>query len=129
VGIGIVLSALAGLALPFLGQSQAGAAAGLFLFYIAFEFTLVSSIPLMTEILPEARATLMAANSAGVSLGRSAGALLAPPLYAFGSSGSGPGGLGGILFCGLAAAFINLLALAALRFLKKGLSEAAEGAE
>jgi predicted MFS family arabinose efflux permease len=129
VGIGIVLSTLAGLALPFFGQSQAGATAGLFLFYIAFEFTLVSSLPLMTEILPGARATLMAANSAGHSLGRSAGALLASPLYDLGASGSGPGGLGGILFCSLAAAFINLLALAALHFLQKGLSGAAEGAK
>ncbi len=121
VGIGIVLNTLAGLALPLLGRSESGAAAGLFLFYLTFEFTLVSSIPLMTELLPAARATLMAANVAGLSLGRSAGALLAPALYALGSQGAAPGGLSGILFCSLAAAVLNLGALGALRWLQKAM--------
>jgi len=121
VGIGIALNSLAVLALPLLGRSEGGAAVGLFLFYLTFEFTLVSSIPLMSELLPAARATLMAANVAGLSLGRSVGALLAPALYALGSRGAAPGGLGGILFCCLAAAALNLGALAALRRLKKAM--------
>jgi predicted MFS family arabinose efflux permease len=70
VGIGIMLNCLAVIALPILGGSLPGAIIGLFLFFITFEFTLVSTIPLMTELLPSARATLMATNVAGQSLGR-----------------------------------------------------------
>lgn len=84
VRAGLAVTSLAALALPLLGQSLIGALAGLFLFYLGFEFTLVSYIPLMTEVLPEARATLMAANLAAFSLGRALGALVGPGLYAAG---------------------------------------------
>jgi predicted MFS family arabinose efflux permease len=106
VGAGIALNSLAALALPFLGREFLGALVGLFLFYITFEFTLVSAIPLMSEILPPARATLMSLNLAGHTLGRALGSLLASSIYAF-----------GILSSGLAAAGFNLLALAALGLL------------
>jgi len=79
--LGLAVNSLAALSLPMLGGSEAGALAGLFFFYISFEFTLVSSIPLMTELLPAARATVMALNVAGLSLGRGLGALLAPFFY------------------------------------------------
>jgi len=81
VALGLLVNCAAALALPILGRSAAGALIGLFLFYISFEFQLVSSIPLMTEVLPQARATLMAFNIAGISLGRAIGAFLAPVLY------------------------------------------------
>ncbi|MBU4225681.1 MAG: hypothetical protein KKC71_07660 [Chloroflexi bacterium] len=44
----------------------------------------MSCIPLMTEVLPEARATLMSFNVAALSLGCAFGAPLAPWLYGFG---------------------------------------------
>jgi predicted MFS family arabinose efflux permease len=53
----------------------------LFIFYITFEFTVVSLIPLMTEILPAARATLLAFNVAAFTLGRAVGAPLSVLLY------------------------------------------------
>jgi predicted MFS family arabinose efflux permease len=81
-----------------------GAVIGLFLFYLSFEFTVVSIIPLMTEILPSSRATLMAFNVASFSLGRALGAFVAPGLYAQ-----------GILVSALASMLLNLLALIALR--------------
>ena len=81
VAIGLIFNCAAALALPILGQNALGALIGLFLFYISFEFMLVSEIPLMTEVLPRARATLMAFNIAGLSLGRAVGAFLAPVLY------------------------------------------------
>lgn len=81
VALGLAVNSLAALALPFIGRTEVGALIGLFLFYISFEFTLVSSIPLMTEILPAARATMMAFNIAAISLGRALGAFLAPRLY------------------------------------------------
>jgi predicted MFS family arabinose efflux permease len=104
VSVGLILNSLAALSLPLLGGSLPGAVVALFLFYITFEFSLVSSIPLMTEILPASRATLMSFNVAVLSLGRAVGALLAPPLYA-----------GGIIATGLAVVLLNLVALIALR--------------
>jgi predicted MFS family arabinose efflux permease len=60
VSIGLAVNSLAVLALPWLGRSLTGALVGLFFFYLSFEFTVVSAIPMMTEIMPNSRATLMA---------------------------------------------------------------------
>lgn len=116
VALGLGMNSLAALALPFLGSSLPGALAGLFLFYITFEYALVSSIPLMTEVLPAARATLMATNAAGLSLGRAIGALLASPLYLSGKAWTE---VPDILPGALAALIFNFLALLALRRLEK----------
>jgi predicted MFS family arabinose efflux permease len=103
VRIGVVFTSLAALALPWLGQSLGGALFGLFLFYLGFEFTLVSYIPVMTEVMPQARATLLAANLAAFSLGRALGALGGAWLYTFGFGANA-----------LAALGLNALALYAL---------------
>jgi predicted MFS family arabinose efflux permease len=84
MGLAIVANALACLAIPFLGVSTPGALVSLFLFYITFEIIIVASIPLMTEILPSARATVMAANVAALSLGRAIGAPIGPRLFRHG---------------------------------------------
>lgn len=110
IALGIVLNIIAGLALPFLARSIPGAVLGLFLFYITFEFTIVSSIPLMTEILPSARATLLSVNFATVSLGRALGAFLAVPIYNFGITGNV-----------LVAMTFNLLALLTVYLLNRAL--------
>jgi predicted MFS family arabinose efflux permease len=86
VAAGVALNALASLALPVLGQGLLGALVGLFLLYLTFEFTLVSAIPMMSELVPEARATMMAGNVGAHSAGRAMGALLAPALFHFGLS-------------------------------------------
>jgi len=112
----LLLNCLAALALPLLGRSLPGALVGLFLFYISFEFTIVSAIPMMTEIMPAARATLLATSIAGHSLGRALGALLATPLY---SLGLASGELPGLLLSSLAAIFFNLIALVAVLLLRK----------
>ncbi len=108
IGLGLSANCLAALALLFLGRTEAGALLGLFFFYISFEFTLVSIIPLMTELLPSARATLMAFNVAALSFGRALGDLLAPRLYGL-----------GLWFVVLGAVGFNLLALAALRKIQR----------
>lgn len=110
VSIGLILNCLASLAFPLLGRTFTGAVVGLFFFYITFEFTLVSSIPMMTEILPNARATMMAFFVTVLSLGRAAGALIAPPLYAWGIGASAG-----------AAIFFNLLAVLILRVVRKSI--------
>ncbi len=103
VGIGLIANSLAAIALPVLGSSLPGALFGLFFFYITFEFTIVCSISMMSEVVPSARASLMATNTAAYSLGRVLGALLAPLLYGIGFWGN----------C-LAAVVFNLLAFLAL---------------
>lgn len=100
---GLLLNILAAFLLPWLGRSLVGAVLGLFLLYITFEFLFVSSIPLMTEILPKARATLMALNITSASIGRALGSLLGPALYAR-----------GFAFNIAALVLLNLLAFAAL---------------
>jgi predicted MFS family arabinose efflux permease len=79
--LGLSGNALAALLLPIVGRTQAGALVGLFLFYITFEYVMVSHIPLMTEVMPKARATLLSFNLMGHSLGRTIGALLATFVY------------------------------------------------
>lgn len=103
VALGLAANSLAALALPVLGGSLGGAYVALFLFYLTFEFALVSSLPLVSELLPEARATMLATYAALISLGRALGALLAPAVYALGIAASGS-----------ATAGMNLVALVAL---------------
>jgi predicted MFS family arabinose efflux permease len=107
ITIGILGNCLAAVAFPFLGQTLPGAVVGLFFFYLTFEFTLVSTIPMMTEIMPSARATMMAINISALSLGRALGAFVAPTLFTWGM-GTSAG----------AAVVFNLLALAALQWVR-----------
>ena len=104
VAVGLITNSGAALLLSVLGRTPAGALIGLFLFYISFEFTLVSLIPMMTEVLPEARATVMAFNVSALSLGRAIGAPLAPFLYRY-----------GFPVVAVGAVVFNLFALLALR--------------
>ena len=98
-----MVNCVAALLLPIIGHTEVGALAGLFLFYISFEFTIVSLIPLMSEIMPRARATTLSFTASAHYIGRALGALAAPLLYALGfSTVTG------------AAIVINLLGLAAV---------------
>lgn len=112
MSIGLALNLLAVLSLPVLGKGLNGALLGLFFFYLTFEFTLVSSIPLMTEVLPTVRATFMSTYIAGMAIGRGLGALLSLPLYELGGTSLT---LPPILVNVLVAAGLNILALIALR--------------
>jgi predicted MFS family arabinose efflux permease len=112
VGAGLALNMLAAMSLPLSGGSQAGALAALSLFYITFEFTIVSGIPMMTEVLPQARATLMATFIASMALGRALGDLLGPGLYAHGMLAN----------AGASVAF-NVLALLALMGMARGVRD------
>jgi predicted MFS family arabinose efflux permease len=102
---GLVGSVITSVILPLIGGTTLGAYLGLFLFYLAFEFTIVSLIPLMTEVLPEARGTVMALSIASANLGRGLGSLIAAPIF-----------LGGFWMNSLAAAIVNLLAILVLRY-------------
>ena len=107
-GLGIIANCFTALLLPLIGRSTGGALVGLFLFYITFEFTIVSLIPLMTEVMPSARATTMSFASAGNSMGRAIGAFLAPSLYSIGFTS-----------LTIAAIVFNVLGLAAVWYVSK----------
>ena len=111
LAIGIIGNCFATLALIIFGRWLAGALISLLLFYLTFEFTIVSGIPLMSEILPTARATMLASHMAVLAIGRSIGDLLAPVLF---TQSIVPG----ITANAIAAILFNLLALLALTRVK-----------
>lgn len=118
VALGLVVNSLAALVLPVLGRSETGALIGLFFFYISFEFTIVSTYPLMTEILPSARATIMALYVTGLALGRALGAFTGSRLYGLGFGAVAAG-----------AIVLNLLALLALWWMKRNKEPATRSEE
>ncbi|MBA3870504.1 MAG: MFS transporter [Anaerolineae bacterium] len=105
LAIGMSLYAVTCLLLPILGFRLEGALIGLFLFYLTFEFTIVSSIPLMTELVPGARATYIALAAATQSLGRMAGSLIGPVLF---KSGLGANAVAAAIFTVLAMLLLGL---------------------
>jgi len=87
VAAGMALTAIAYMILPFTSGRLELALAGLFLLFLSFEFTFVSGLPLMTELVPGARGTMLSVNVAAVNLGRMAGALTGATLWAVGGFG------------------------------------------
>jgi len=73
---GLILAIIAYLLLPLVGTSLPLAMVGMFLVFCAFEFTMVTSFSLSTELLPGARATMMAGFYAASGLGRMVGVLV-----------------------------------------------------
>jgi hypothetical protein len=94
--------------------SLVGAVFSLFLFYISFEFYIVSSIPLMTEVLPLARTTMMAGFFTSAAIGRALASAISPGLYALGFG-----------FIVAITVLLNLLAMATISRLRLESEEAA----
>ena len=90
--------------LPFASQSLLPALAGLFLHFLIFEFTIISSVALCTELQPGMRATVIAGFFAAAGLGRILGAMIGGPIWQ----------AGGILTTGLISAGITAMALVSL---------------
>jgi predicted MFS family arabinose efflux permease len=105
LALGLIANIAASLLLPLIGRTEIGALVGLFIFYITFEFILVSHIPMMSEMVPGARATVLSFNVTGHLLGRTLGAFLATFIY----QGAG------FLFVTLTAVVFNIFGLLALR--------------
>lgn len=116
IAIGLVLNSLAVLCLPVLGRSLPGAIVGLALIYLTFEFSMVSSIPMLTEVMPMVRATFMASFFASTAAGRALGALGAPGLYQLGQASWSFGGIW-LIVC--VVALVNLLALAGVVYIRR----------
>jgi len=107
IAIGIIISSLTVITLPLLGKTMAGAFVWLFLFYLSFEVVVISALPLMSEIMPTARATMMALFIAALSIGRALGDVAAPQFYK-----------GGILVNAAGSLVFNLLAIFLLSRIK-----------
>jgi predicted MFS family arabinose efflux permease len=90
--------------LPFLGLTLPLALTGLFFIFLTFEFAIVTSMSLFTELLPEYRATMMSGFFASAGMGRIAGALMGGHVWLG----------GGILATGLVSAAVSGLGLASL---------------
>ena len=90
--------------LPFAGQTLMPALAGLFVHFLIFEFTIISSVALCTELQPGMRATVIAGFFAAAGLGRILGAMSGGPVWL----------AGGIITTGLVSACVTTMALLAL---------------
>lgn len=98
---GLCLSALSYGLLPLFSPSLPLALCGLFILFITFEFTLVTSLSLCTEILPAYRATMMSVFFAAAGAGRVTGALIGGQIWMS----------GGIFATGMVSALISILSL------------------
>jgi MFS transporter, DHA1 family, inner membrane transport protein len=101
---GLLLLIGAYLALPLIGVSLSAAMVGMFLVFLCFEFVIVSSFSLSTELLPGARATMMGGFYATAGLGRMIGVLMGGVLWQW----------GGIVAVTTQAAVLTLLGLLSL---------------
>jgi predicted MFS family arabinose efflux permease len=100
IAAGLALCALSYFLWPLTAGALVPALISLFCLLFFFEFTFVATLPLITELVPEARATMVSLNGSVDSLGRSLGALLALPLWT----------LAGLWGNGLAAGAVTLVA-------------------
>ncbi|MFH1983490.1 MAG: MFS transporter [Pseudomonadota bacterium] len=116
--LGTVLTAAAFVLLPFAGASLPLALGALFILFLCFEFTIVSALTLGTELMPEARATMMAGFLAMAGIGRFVGALAGGVAWTY----------GGLRFTAVLSMVTTLLALASLAWgLRHWEREGAEG--
>ncbi|MBD3306475.1 MFS transporter [candidate division KSB3 bacterium] len=79
--LGMIVASGSYLLLPLAGQRLTFALAGLFLVFVSFECTVVTALSFFTEVLPEARATMMSGYIASAGAGRICGALLGGKLW------------------------------------------------
>ncbi|MBX7212426.1 MAG: MFS transporter [Thermoflexales bacterium] len=78
---GLVLMAVGVIAFLLVEGTLAAAIAALFLVFLGFEYAIVSSLPIMTEIMPTARTAVAGSFNAANSVGRTLAAFFALPLY------------------------------------------------
>lgn len=85
-----VINAFMYLLIPYTGASLNVALIALVVLFITFELTVVGGIPLLTELVPGARAVVMAMTLGAGALGRGLGSIIGPWLWqARGLAGNG----------------------------------------
>lgn len=98
--LGVSGNILACFVLPLTGVNLNLALVGLFFFYLTFELSVVASIPLATELSPDARAMYLTVLVTAVTLGRALLTPVAPALF-----------VSGLLANCLVAAGLNFVAI------------------
>jgi predicted MFS family arabinose efflux permease len=104
---GLLVNCLALIVFPLLSQTHTTALVWLFLVYFSFEWAMVSSLALTSEIMPQMRATLLSAYIASHAISRMLADFIAPWIY-----------LNGFLYNALSCLILNLIALYLLRKVK-----------
>jgi len=104
VSFGLTMTILCYGLIPLCKQNLLMALGGVFTLFLAFEFAIVTSMSLCTEILPRYRATMMSAFFAAAGAGRVIGALLGGYFWM----------VGGIWLTGIVSSGITLLAFLSL---------------
>ena len=78
---GVVLSIVSYAVLPLAGASLVWALGALFAVFLTVEFSIVTALSICTEVLPEARGTMMSGYIAAAGVGRFVGALIGGPVW------------------------------------------------
>lgn len=102
-----ILSSMGYFVLPFLDFHLIAAMIGLFFVFIFFETAIVASLPLFTEVMPNARAVMMSSNMGAHSIGRLSGGLVGGVSYEVAKS---------FHIVGILALLVGMLATAAMYF-------------
>jgi predicted MFS family arabinose efflux permease len=110
VAFGVLITVGNYMLIPWYGKSLPFALTGIFLVFLSFEFMIVSSLSLCTEILPQYRATMMSAYLAAGGLGRVLGAMMGVQVWL----------AGGIMATGVVSAVLTMLAFLSLTLGLKG---------
>jgi MFS transporter, DHA1 family, inner membrane transport protein len=108
--LGVILSAASYFLLPLAEQSLIQALVALFVVFVTFEFSMVTTFTLCTELLPDARATMMGGFYTAAAVGRVLGGL----------AGASAWSVGGIRMVAAISCGATLLGLVSLRW---GLSQ------
>ena len=112
VFLGSILSVVSYFTLPLCAISLSTALTALAILFLFFEFAMVSSLSLCTELLPELRATMMSGFFAMAGIGRAVGALIGGAVWHH----------GGILAIGSVSGFFTMAGLGCLVYgLRKGM--------
>src|SRR5215469_9792559 len=101
---GIVVTAASYFSMPLVSRTLPLALGALFVAFLAFEFTVVTAVGLITELMPDARGAMMGAFGTGSSAGRMLGALTGGYVWV----------AGGLMATGCVAGCLSFLALASL---------------
>ena len=110
VAISCVLTAVAFMLIPFSVGSLPTALAALVAVFFTFEIAVVGAIPLLTEMVPEARGVVMSMAFGAMAVGRTIGSIIGPIVW------TRAGMLGNSL---IAAALMLLAALVLVRWLRE----------
>lgn len=114
VALSGVLTAVVFLIIPFSTGSLATALAALVALFFMFEIAIVGAIPLLTELVPEARGVVMSMSFGAMAAGRTIGSIIGPAVWQ----------RAGITGNSLIAAAVMLLAVAVLvRWLREAREE------